>query len=62
MFKLSGNKILFYIIMVYMSHQDFIKEHKKLIPLLKKGSVSARMKEAKSQEKELLKVIKRYVK
>jgi len=48
--------------MVYMSHQDFIKEHKKLIPLLKKGSVSARMKEAKSQEKELLKVIKRYVK
>lgn len=46
--------------MVYMSHADFVKEHKKLIPLLVKGSPSARMKEAKKQTKELMKVMKRY--
>jgi hypothetical protein len=40
--------------------KEFIKEHKQLIPLLKKGSTDKRMKEANKQQKELLKVIKRY--
>jgi hypothetical protein len=40
--------------------KEFIKEHKQLIPLLKKGSTDKRLKEANKQQKELLKVMKRY--
>lgn len=38
---------------IKMSKASFIKEHKKLIPTLEKGSKKAREKEAEEQEKEL---------
>lgn len=43
---------------VKIPKQEFIKEHKKLIPLLKKGSQSERQKEAQDQSRELEKVMK----
>jgi hypothetical protein len=42
---------------IKMKSSDFIKEHKKLIPILKKGSKYAQMKEAMEQQKELEKRI-----
>jgi len=42
---------------VKIPKQEFIKEHKKLIPLLKKGSQSERQKEAQDQSEELEKVM-----
>jgi hypothetical protein len=44
--------------MPFISLNDFIKEHKKLIPILKSGSSSQRKKEASSQLNELKRVIK----
>ena len=44
--------------MPFISLNDFIKEHKKLIPILKSGSVSKRKKEAQDQLNELKMVIK----
>lgn len=44
--------------MPFISLNDFIKEHKKLIPILKSGSVSKRKKEAQEQMNELKHVIK----
>ena len=38
---------------VSMTKSVFVKEHKKLIPLLRKGSKNARMKEADEQANEL---------
>jgi hypothetical protein len=43
---------------VKIPKQEFIKEHKKLIPLLKKGSQSEREKEAQDQSEELKKIMK----
>lgn len=43
---------------IKMSRSDFIKEHKKLIPTLEKGSQKARIKEAEDQKKELKAKIK----
>jgi hypothetical protein len=45
--------------MVYIALKDFKKEHKHLIPLLKKGTTGERMKEANKQQKELKMVISR---
>ena len=44
---------------VYIGLKDFMKEHKHLIPLLKKGTSAQRMKEANKQQKELKMVISR---
>ena len=41
-----------------ISLSDFIKEHKKLIPILKSGSSKQRKKEAQDQLSELKQVIK----
>ena len=38
---------------ICMEKSDIIKEHKKLIPILRQGSTSKRMKEAIDQEQEL---------
>ena len=43
--------------MVYIGLKDFKKEHKHLIPLLKKGTSAQRVKEANKQQKELKMVI-----
>lgn len=43
-----------------MKYTDFVKEHKKLIPLLEGGSLSARKKEAKKQKAELTRTIKKH--
>lgn len=40
-----------------MKKKDFIKEHKKLVPLLRSGSKKARAKEANEQQRELLRLI-----
>ena len=47
--------------LVTMPKTMFIKEHKKLIKLLDKGNRKALKKEAKSQSKELKKVINQSV-
>ena len=44
--------------MPFISLSDFIKEHTKLIPILKSGSRSQRKKEAQEQLNELKRVIK----
>ena len=44
--------------MPFISLPDFIKEHTKLIPILKSGSRSQRKKEAQEQLNELKRVIK----
>ena len=44
--------------MPFISLSDFIKEHKKLIPILKSGSSTQRKKEAQEQLSELKRVIK----
>jgi hypothetical protein len=45
---------------IEMKLSDFIKEHKHLISLLKKSSDPKIKKEAKSQEKEMKSVVKKY--
>ena len=42
-----------------MSLSDFVREHKKLIPILASGSKKQRVKEASSQMKELKRMIKK---
>jgi len=44
---------------VVMNRSDFIKEHHKLIPLLKSGTKKQRLKEAKDQQQELEKIMGR---
>ena len=41
-----------------MSYNDFVKEHKKLIHILKSGSQSERLTEAKKQMEELRRKLK----
>jgi len=38
---------------IMITRKNFIKEHKKLIPILRSGSKSTRIKEANDQAKEL---------
>jgi hypothetical protein len=42
-----------------MKPADFIKEHRRLIRILTKGSKKEQLKEAAGQKKELMKVLKR---
>lgn len=42
-----------------MTKSEFIKEHKRLLKVLKTGSKKARIKEYNYQKKELLEVIKK---
>jgi hypothetical protein len=42
-----------------MKFADFVKEHKKLIKVLTKGTKAEQKKEAKSQAAELLRAIKK---
>lgn len=44
---------------ILIPHNAFVKEHKKLIAILKKGSKKEQAKEAKEQMKELLKHMKK---
>ena len=43
---------------IQMSSADFVKEHKKLIRILKSGSQSERLTEAKKQMEELRRKLK----
>jgi hypothetical protein len=43
---------------ITIPYNDFVKEHTKLIRVLKDGSKKAQMKEAASQKKELMGVFK----
>ena len=45
-----------------MKPADFIKEHLRLISVLKKGSKKEQVKEAADQKKELMKFLKQYKK
>jgi hypothetical protein len=44
--------------MPFIPLKEFVKEHKQLIPLLKKGTAAQRKKEAAKQMKELKRVMK----
>lgn len=43
---------------VMIPKAEFVKEHLKLLDILRSGSISERMSEAKDQAKELFKVLK----
>ena len=45
-----------------MKPADFIKEHLRLIMVLKKGTKKEQVKEAKDQKNELMKFLKQYKK